>query len=126
MLPLRRIPLSLHALLGLSLALLIAVRLLSPAGFMPSFENGAVTIVACPDFDPPSPMAHHHHHGKTAKHQSCPYASPSSLGASEDWGFTFAAMLLVGAALLLGRAFDYVEADRRYRRPPLRGPPIPA
>ena len=125
MLPLRRIPLSLRALVGLFLALLIALRLLSPAGFMPSFEHGAVTIVACPDFDPPSPMAHHHH-GKTAKHQPCPYASASSLGASEDWGCNFAAVLLVGAALLLGRASDYVEASQRYRRPPLRGPPIPA
>lgn len=125
MLPLRRIPLSLRVLLGLSLALLIAVRLLSPVGFMPSFEHGAVAIVACPDFDPPSPMAHHHQ-GKTAKHQSCPYASASSLGAADDGGFTFAAVLLVGAALLLGRASDYVEEARRYRRPPLRGPPIRA
>ena len=106
-------------------ALLLALRLLSPPGFMPNFEDGAVTIVACPDFDPPSRIAHHHH-GKTIKHQPCPYASASSLGAADDWGFTSAAVLLVGPALLLGRASHYVEANRRYRRPPLRGPPIPA
>ena len=125
MLPLRRIPLSLRAFAAVFMALLMAARLLSPLGFMPSFERGAVSIVACPDFDPPSSMAHHHH-DKSAQHQSCPYAAASALGAADGWGFAFASVLLVGAALLLGRAFDYVEANRRHRRPPLRGPPIPA
>ena len=42
------------------LALMMAVRLLAPAGFMPSFEHGAVTIVACPDADAGGAMAAHH------------------------------------------------------------------
>ena len=126
MIPVRQASVMTRALFGAAFAVLIAVRLLSPAGFMPSFDRAAVTIVACPDYDPPamSPMAHHHH-GKSAKHQPCPYAAASGLGVADDWSFTLAAVLLVGAALLLGRATDYVEGDRRYRRPPLRGPPIP-
>lgn len=30
------------------LALLLGLRLLTPTGFMPAFDHGAVTIVACP------------------------------------------------------------------------------
>jgi hypothetical protein len=128
MIPLRRSSIMSRALLGAALAVLIALRLLSPAGFMPSFDRGAVTIVACPDFDPPamSPMGHHHHHGTKAKaHGVCPYASASTLGAADLGGFVLAAVLLAGASLL-GRGSDYIAADRRHRRPPSRGPPIPA
>jgi hypothetical protein len=45
------------------LALLLAVRLLSPAGFMPSFDRGTITIVACPDAASAPAMMGHHHHG---------------------------------------------------------------
>jgi hypothetical protein len=115
-----------RALVGAALALLIAVRLLSPPGFMPSFDHGALTIVSCPDFEPAqSPLGHHH--GKSGKpHQPCPYASASALGAADVQAFAIAAMLLAGAALLLGRACASPPASRRYCRPPSRGPPIPA
>jgi len=126
MLPVRQASVLVRAVLGAALALLIAVRLLSPAGFMPSFEQGSVTIVACPDLDPPSAMGHHHHGTKGKAHQTCPYAAASVLGATDVGGLILAAVLLVGAALLLGRPWDYIAADRRYRRPPLRGPPVPA
>ena len=126
MLPVRRASVLIRAVLGAALALLIAVRLLSPAGFMPSFEHGSVSIVACPDFDPPASMGHHHHGSKGKAHQTCPYAAASALGTADVGGFVLAAVLLLGAALLLGRPSDYVAADRRYRRPPLRGPPVPA
>jgi len=127
MIPVRRSSALLRVLFGGWLGLLLALRLLNPAGFMPSFDQGAVTIVNCPDFNPPL-LGHmgHHHHGKTKVHSTCPYASASPLGATDLGGFILAAVLLVGAALLLGRAFGYVAADRRYRRPPLRGPPVSA
>jgi len=34
-----------RALIGALVAMLLAIRLMSPAGFMPSFEHGSVTIV---------------------------------------------------------------------------------
>jgi hypothetical protein len=110
------------------LALLLAVRLLAPAGFMPSFEHGAVTIVACPDADGGAlPVSAHHHDGHSKKlHQPCPYASASGLGALAPDLPLLAGVLIFAAALLLGRTFLFLERHRTRDRPPLRGPPIPA
>jgi len=98
------------------LALLLAVRLLAPAGFMPSFDGGIVTLIVCPDADTgAAPMSAHHDGHSKKLHQPCPYASASGLGA-----------LVLAAALLLGRTFLFLERHRTVERPPLRGPPIPA
>jgi hypothetical protein len=35
-------------------------------------------------------------------------------------------VLILAAALLLGRTFQFLERSRAHERPPLRGPPIPA
>ena len=111
------------------LAFVLALRLLTPAGFMPEFEHGAITIVACPDFAPAaaSAAAHHHHRGDPKKaHQPCPYASASWLGAlAADLPF-LAALLVMALALLLGREFGFVERKFSRERPPVRGPPLPA
>ena len=108
------------------LALLLALRSLAPAGFMPAFDNGAVTIVVCPDA---APAPAHHHHGsgdQKEQHQTCPYADVSALGAlGPDWPPLLPA-LFFAAALLLGRTFLFVERHSRRDRPPLRGPPVPA
>jgi hypothetical protein len=107
-------------------ALLLAVRSLAPAGFMPAFDHGAVRIVACPDAAPV--MGHHHHstdHG--ALHQPCPYAAASSVGAlGPDWPPLLLAVVFFAVALLLGRTFLFVERHARHERPPAIGPPVPA
>jgi hypothetical protein len=111
------------------LALLLALRSLAPAGFMPAFENGAVTIVICPDA---APVAAHHHHRSgdhrsgdhQGRHQPCPYAAASALGAlGPEWPPLLPAIFFA-VALLLGRTFLFVERHSRRERPPLRGPPI--
>jgi hypothetical protein len=109
------------------LALLIAVRFLAPAGFMPSFDHGAVTIVACPDGEPADARMLAHHEGHSKKlHQPCPYASASGLGSlAADFG-PLAGLLVFAVALLLGRTYLFLERSRAHERPPLRGPPIPA
>ena len=109
------------------LALLLSVRLLAPAGFMPSFDHGAVTIVACPDADPgAAPMAAHHDGHSKKLHQPCPYASASGFGSlSPDLPMLLGVLVLAGA-LLLGRTFQFLERHRTHERPPLRGPPLPA
>jgi hypothetical protein len=110
-------------------ALILALRLLTPAGFMPAFDHGTVTIVACPDAEPAPPMnmaGHHHHHDPKKLHQACPYASAAGLGGLLADIALLAALLAVGLALLLGRSFRFLERQRAHERPPLRGPPIPA
>jgi hypothetical protein len=109
------------------LALLLALRLLSPAGFMPAFDRGAVTIVICPDAEPAAAgMAGHHHHKSKQPHQPCPYAAASALGWLANDLPLLAGVLVVGLALLVGRPFAFLERHRTRERPPLRGPPLPA
>lgn len=112
---------------GTFVAILLALRLLTPTGFMPAFDHGSVTIVACPDAQAsPSPMAAHHHGHSKQFHQPCPYASASGLGFLV---VDFAALigpLIVAGALLLARNFPFVELRRAHERPPPRGPPVPA
>ena len=117
-----------RALLATLLALVLALRLLTPAGFMPAFDGGAVTIVACPDADDGAPVSllHHHHGGSKVPHQPCPYAAASGLGGlAADFAPLLAVLILV-PALLLGRTFFFLERSRIRLRPPSRAPPIPA
>jgi hypothetical protein len=107
----------------LLIAIALALRLLSPAGFMPAFNHGSVTIVACPDYEQaPPPMAHHRQGGAKGDHQPCPYAAGAAAGTLADI-LLFAAALLFAATLPLGRTFDFLEKHRTRERPPLRGPP---
>ena len=124
----RKAPAIARSIYAVLLALLMAVRLLAPAGFMPSFDHGAVTIVACPDAEPGvGPMSAQHHGHSKLLHQPCPYAAASGLGSlAADAAPLLALLVLAGAALLLGRTFLFVEATRTHERPPPRGPPFPA
>jgi hypothetical protein len=111
------------------LALALALRLLGSTGYMPGVEQGHLTIIACPDADPNAPLAvgASHHHGKARhNHNACPYAAASLLGAFGTDIIPLFAVLLLGMALLLGRAFQFVERNTIGERPPLRGPPLPA
>jgi hypothetical protein len=101
------------------------VRSLAPAGFMPAFDHGSVTIVACPDASTGRhAMSMHHHGDHKGLHQPCPYASASALGAlGADWPPLLAAAFFA-VALLLGRSFMFVERQGRRARPPTRAPPI--
>jgi hypothetical protein len=109
------------------LGLLLAVRLLGPAGFMPAFDHGTVTIIVCPDASsqPASPMKMGHE-GSSKHQEHCPYASAPSFGTfGADFTAFLESMVLV-AALLLGRTFAFIERHTGQLRPPLRGPPVPA
>jgi hypothetical protein len=120
----RAAPVHIRVAWAVVFALLLAVRSLAPAGFMPAFDHGTVTIVACPDAAP-APAMHMHHHGDhKSLHQPCPYASASALGALEaNWPPLLAAAFFA-VALLLGRTFQFVERQGRRARPPSRAPPI--
>jgi hypothetical protein len=107
---------------------MLALRVLMPAGFMPAFDHGAVTIQVCPDADPApaAAMAAHHHHGHSKTlHQPCPYASASGLGALAAEFLPLVGLLILAAASLPGRYFPSIKLSRERERPPLRGPPLP-
>ena len=105
---------------------LLALRLLAPAGFMPAFDNGAVTIVACPDGAAETPMPHHSGHHPAKFHQLCPYAAAATPAAFGPEIALLLGAIVFLAAPLIGRPFLLV-ANARARKPPhLRGPPFPA
>jgi hypothetical protein len=127
MFSLKSAPPSRRATWAALLALVLTMRLLTPAEFMPAFVRGAVTIVVCPDADGGvSASPAHHHHGKSkSPHQPCPYAAGSSLGAlGADFAPLLAVLILV-PALLLGRTFLFLERNSARERPPTRAPPFP-
>lgn len=127
MLPMRNVSAPARSLLLLLLGLLLALRLMNPAGFMPAFDHGAVSIVACPSAEPDLQPARTMHHGhKATHHDPCPYASASALAALGINFSLLADVLVLTAVLLLGRAYVFIERHARRLRPPLRGPPIPA
>lgn len=108
------------------LALLLAVRLLSPVGFMPSFAHGAIAIIACPDGESAAaPMAKHHHHGDAKLQQHCPYAAGAATATTSDFAVIVTALLAV-PSLQSFRSFDALIRRGLRVRPPLRGPPLPA
>ena len=108
------------------LALILAVRLLSPAGFMPAFDHGSVAIVICPDAEPATaPVAHHHHNGESKLQQHCPYAAGAAPATAGDLALILAACL-AAAALPVRRPFESLRRRQLRERPPLRGPPLAA
>lgn len=111
---------------ALLFAVALALRLVTPAGFMPAFDRGAVSVIVCPDDGPAGQTIAHHHHGGGQKivHQHCPYAAGASGGFLTGEVAAIALIALFGSAVLLGRAFSFLERRRPRERPPLRGPPL--
>ena len=105
-------------------ALVLALRLLTPAGFMPAFDQGAVTIVACPDGG--AVPVHHRHGEKTAAHQPCPYADASSIGGLVPDLPLISLLFLFAIALTAGGAAQSIAGNRTRQRPPATGPPLQA
>ena len=134
-------------LLIVVLALCLAVRLLTPPGFMPSFDGGSLAIVPCPDAEGASlvraspamsamPMdgmampdaGHtHHHDGKEAFHHPvCPYAAAASIAGLDAGVIAFAAIVFMAALPPLARALPRYRRHATRDRPPAQGPPLPA
>ncbi|WP_152569583.1 MULTISPECIES: hypothetical protein [Sphingomonas] len=110
------------------LALLLALRLLSPVGFMPSFEHASLAIVLCDDGSGTTASPHQMHHGggKKADHPPCPYAAAASVASLDHDLGQFLAVVIVAAIVLMGRSFEWIERRDVGKRPPTRAPPIPA
>lgn len=137
--------------LAVMMALCLAVRVLTPPGFMPSFASGALTIVPCPDAEgarptapAPQPMHHHmagmamspsattlpaHDHTggeKAFHHQSCPYAAAASLCGLEVGVLVVAILVLLAAAPPPVLPLPAFRRRATRDRPPAQGPPLPA
>lgn len=111
------------------LALLLGLRLIGATGYMPSVEQGRLTIIACPGADMNAPLAlgMGHHHGHMGhQHQLCPYAAAGALGAvGPDWA-PLIGPVPVAVALIPARTLLSVVRQATRDRPPAIGPPLPA
>ena len=116
------------------LALLLGLRIVASAGYMPSVEHGRLTLMLCPDGEWTAPATSmpamagmdHDYGSKQAHHQQCPYAVAAAIPfASGNSAPLLPLPLLVFA--VLGIAFLAPLACRpRFERPFSTGPPIPA
>jgi hypothetical protein len=113
------------------LMVVLAMRVAIPCGYMPVWTAGQLAIEPCDGTGviaaPASGvMAHHHHHDgkdKAAHRSICPYAAAAAQALPHSGMPFLEVLLLLAAALLLGRAFCFIERHRAEERPPLRGPP---
>ncbi|WP_051531209.1 hypothetical protein [Sphingomonas sp. URHD0057] len=115
------------------LGLVLALRLLTPTGFMPSFEDGRIAVVPCDGVviapPPPMKMAHHghqgeHQHGK-AGHQPCPYAAGAAPVLLPVDSFARLEMPLISGTVAEAFATQF-RIRARPDRPPSTGPPAAA
>ena len=119
----------LHGLMALALLM----KLLIPAGFMPVFDGGAVTVQLCSGFGPERIVVlPGHGAGKGDGHQHGHDQMPCGFAGHAPSAMALADPILLAAAIALIFAAIYHEprrlrlAERAWLRPPLRGPPAGA
>lgn len=142
---LRHLAPKMRALLLAAMALCIGVRVLTPAGFMPSFGQSTLAIVPCPDSDGASltrfahrlpamamstvALLHVDHRTRDDSempfhHQSCPYAAAASLAGVIGGFAVILAILAINRPPPSSRALPVLRRQSTRDRPPLRGPPL--
>jgi hypothetical protein len=118
---------TLRACWALAFALLVAMRLLTPAGFMPAWSDSKVRIILCDDSGTQIDAATHHaHQGKSdgsKHHQSCPYAAASAIPFLSP-AIAVAPPLEIASDLSASIQPARFQVERRIERPPSRAPPV--
>lgn len=123
-----------RALVGLLVALALAMKALLPAGYMLGAQGRHLTVEICSDASgkhltrqiviPTNGSAQERQAAQTKAEGTCPF-SALAMGAV---GGADPALLLVALAFILQLGFAPVTAllrqRRTYLRPPLRGPPV--
>jgi hypothetical protein len=110
------------------LSLVLALRLLTPAGFMPAFEAGRLTIVECPGSGAVQamPPMRGMHHDRNQSCQSCPHATATGAGLVDAGPAAFGRASVLAFPRLLLLTFVLPARSIAHDRPPAIGPPIPA
>jgi hypothetical protein len=115
------------------LALLLAVRIIASAGYMPSLEHGRLSLMLCPDGEWTVPAAAmpamggmgHDQGSKAVHHQECPYAAAAAIsfagGDAPSLPLPVPVFFLIGIILL-----PPLIRHRAFERPFSTGPPLPA
>lgn len=126
-LPMRHATAPARAGFAVLLAFVLAFRLLTPTGYMPTFDQGRLTVIECPgSSDAPMSLmpGMSHDHGKTC--QNCPHATATGAGLAAAPPLAIAATVFSSIALVVWREFAVRVAGAKYERPPAIGPPVSA
>ena len=119
----------------LVLVLILAMRLIAPAGFMPDGSESRFAISICHAGGASAPVATLHiaptdqkghdtpRKGAAADHQPCGYAAAASLGLIGGDPPTFVPATARAAAFIPVGRWTAPLRQRLRERPPLRGPP---
>jgi hypothetical protein len=123
----RTAPTQFRAVWAMMLALVLAMRLVTPAGFMPSFGGGRLTVVECPGSGPMPmmPMSGMDHNQKKLC-QSCPHATATGAGLVDAQPLLLTATTFATVSHSIASAFALSLRRGQHERPPAIGPPIPA
>ncbi|QKS01890.1 hypothetical protein F9288_01725 [Sphingomonas sp. CL5.1] len=110
----------------------LAVRVLVPAGFMPTLDGGRIVIGICNGYGPATMaiaipgLEHHDGEDGDRAHSPCAFADLAlpMIGGADPVQLAGALLFILALALLLAEALPPRAAARL--RPPLRGPPLVA
>lgn len=128
---LRRLIMDNHALAGALIALALAMKMLVPAGFMPTISNGQIVVSVCtgmgaakmvmsvPGFEHGKPGDSQH--GKSEP--PCAFSGLSAPSLSATDPVLLALAILFVMALVRRPMARLAAAAAPYLRPPSRGPP---
>lgn len=108
-------------------AVTLAMRLLTPSGFMPAFDQGRLMIVDCPGSGaaPMLPMrGMGHDPGKTC--QLCPHAIATGAGLTDPVPVGIGAPIFAAFVPVIWRLLTFEVANIKHSRPPAIGPPLSA
>jgi hypothetical protein len=119
-------------LAALIVAAALAVRVLVPAGYMPTLDNGSVVIGICSGYGPKmmavtipglEQTGHHGDEGDQAR-SPCAFADLAlpMIGGADAIQLAEALLFILAVALLLTVTLPPRAAS--WLRPPLRGPPL--
>lgn len=131
---LRRLIVTRRPIAVLVIALFLAMKTLSPAGFMPRVSNGQIVIGVCSDAEPaqmvmaPPDAAHggadHDDGGKPEP--ACPYSGLASPALSVAGPTLLSSAMLFVMTMVERMLVPPRHTRRLFLRPPLRAPPAAA
>ncbi len=116
---------------AVALALLLVIRVVTSAGYMPDVEQGHLTLMLCPDGEwtvPSTTMPGMPHDGSKGieGHQQCPFAAAAAMPLSNTAPAPLVAPVALPLVLAGAPIISWISARPHFARPPSTGPPFPA
>ena len=111
---------------AVAFGLLLAMRLLTPQGFMPAWHGNQAQLILCDELGTHVGASIHHWHGEkdAPKHrQTCPYAAASAQLFLDPPATTIALQFAASSTVTPVHAFTGEPLKQPIRRPPSRAPP---